>query len=188
MGKQIQIYLAPQDVIDFELALKSRGAVILRRSSPERRPAISGTARVQTPEATGVDGYIARADDIEHVSLRAVPAQSVWAVDSLRSPVIEFFGCHFDQKTLKRGRLFYDPGFYDAKGTWVEKPKDFEDWAKDIFKLARKMFKKDSKLDAYIGPEAKEWQSKAQVSFVSLSFAPKGSGSESQGPARAIPL
>ena len=165
------LYLMPEDVIDFELTLRSNDATILRRLSPERRPVISDTAIIQTPESTGVDAFLVRAVDIEDVSLRVVPGREYWTVDSLRSPVIEFFGCHFDGKTLKRGRLFYDKGYYDAAGAWFDKPRDFNSWAKDIFRIARKMFKKDPELDAYVGPKAREWHSKSHGGLVSVSFA-----------------
>ena len=171
MGKQMQIYLAPEDVAEFETALKSRGLVILRRSSSRAQPVISDTAKVQKAETTAIDGYIVKASDIEHVSMRAVSKEAHWTVDALRSPVIEFFGCHFDGKTLKRGRLFYDQGFYDSAGAWVDKPKDFDALAKDVFKFARKTFPKDPNLDAYVGPKAREWQLKSHGAFVSLSFS-----------------
>ena len=177
MGTQIQIYLAPDDVSDFERSLKSMGILILKRSSPVARPVISDTAKVQTAETVGVDGYFVKANDIERVLMRTISEQNYSIVDALQSPVIEFFGCHFDGKTLKRGRLFYDRGFYDAVGGWIDKPKEFETLAKDVFKLAKKMFHKDQKLDAYIGPKAREWQSKFHGAFISASFAPtKNSG------------
>jgi hypothetical protein len=172
MGKQIQIYLVPEDVTEFESALKSMAAVILKRSSPKTQPVISETARLQTTETVRIDGYIARICDLEHVSMRAIPEQAHWTVDALHSPVMEFFGCHFDGKTLKRGRLFYDQGFHDAAGVWIDKPKDFDAFAKNVFKLARKMFINDLNLHAYVGPKAREWQSESHGAFVSFPFVP----------------
>jgi len=171
MGKQIQIYLAQEDAADFESALKASGAIILKRSSTESRPLVSDTARAQSADGVGVDGYIVRSNDLEHVSMRAVPAQGYWTVDGLHSPVVEFFGCHFNGKTLRRGRLFYDEGYYDAAGMWVDKPKEFNSWARSVFGLAKKRFKKDPKLDAHVGPKAKEWQTKFNGAFESISFA-----------------
>jgi hypothetical protein len=43
MGKQIQVYLMPDDVADFESALKSSGVLMLKRASPDGRPIISDT-------------------------------------------------------------------------------------------------------------------------------------------------
>ena len=168
----MQIYLTPEDVADFESALRAHSDVILSSSSSSPRPVVAASVIVQTPETKCADGYIVRPGDVGRVSMLAVSPQDRWTVDALRSPVIELFGCHFDGKTLKRGRLFYDQGFYESTGVWVEKPMDFDAWAKDVFKLARKMFKRDPKLDAYVGPRAMEWHSKFNGTFVALSFAP----------------
>lgn len=171
MGKQIQLYLVPEDISEFEAVMQQKGVAILRRYSSESKPEVAGTAVFRTPESTGVDGFLVRREDLEVVASRSVPEQAHWVVDALRSPVIEFSGCNFDGKILKRGRLFYDTGFYETSGLWVDKPQVFQDWAKDVFKFARKIFPKDENLGAYVGSNARHWQSTSQGTFVSLSFA-----------------
>ncbi|MBV8731721.1 MAG: hypothetical protein JO336_18090 [Acidobacteriia bacterium] len=177
MGKQIQLYLIPEDIALFEEKLRSNDIAIIRRYSLDPRPVISDTIVVKATETVGADGFLVRHGDIGDVGLQYVPERAHWVVDGLRSPVIEFFGCNFDGKTLKRGRLFYETGFYEISGLRVEKPKTFQNWAMDVFKLARKMFMKDEKLGAYIGENTSQWQSEAHGILVSVSFVqPRDAG------------
>jgi len=171
MSKQIQIYLAPEDVIEFERVLKLIGVLILERTSRLARPVLLEAIEAKREEANGLDNYLVRSDQLDSVLTRAVPKQGCWTIDSLHSPVIEFSGCHFDGKTLKRGRLFYDEGYYDDRGIWIDKPDQFLLTGKEIFRLARQMFRKDRSLDAYVGPKAGEWRERSQGAFVPLSFA-----------------
>ncbi|HWZ31951.1 MAG TPA: hypothetical protein VNX18_11480 [Bryobacteraceae bacterium] len=170
MGKQLQLYLMPEDAREFERVLAPDHVLILNRYSSDGRPVISETATLPSPEMTAVDGYLVRSSDVGQVFYRNVPAQSRWIVDILRSPCIEFFGCHFDGTTLKRGRLFYDSGFYDDADNWVDKPADFQRWAKAVFRVARKCFKRELELGAYVGPRAKKWRDESHGTF--LDFSP----------------
>src|SRR4051812_30321717 len=105
MGRQIQLYLLPQDIVDFEVALESRDTAMLKRLSPDPRPVFADTAIVETSELTCADSYLVRTSDCDRVLLRAIPSRGIWTIDDLRSPVIQFFGCHFDNRSLKQGRL-----------------------------------------------------------------------------------
>src|SRR5947209_6822629 len=53
MGKQIQLYLMPEDIAHFEDEVRLKGGVILRHYSLDARPSVSGTAMVKTSETTG---------------------------------------------------------------------------------------------------------------------------------------
>jgi hypothetical protein len=104
-----------------------------------------------------VDCLIAPADLIT-VKLDPLEKQGCWSVNTLFSEVIEFNACHYDKTTLKRGRLFYDTGFYKSD-LWQEKSKHFLNWAETAFKAAKKSLKRSPSLDAYIGKDADRWHS-----------------------------
>jgi hypothetical protein len=76
-------------------------------------------------------------------------------LDVLASPVIELSGCFFDGAILRRGRMYYVDGYYDA-GQWKVKPEAFRSWAKTILTRTRKALKKLPGFE-YIGPGAEAW-------------------------------
>lgn len=159
MGRQIQIYFSSDDVQAFEKAVKEQlGAVVLaHRHLVGRAEPIDSTV---SKNADGLRsfGYLARPQDLEKVVLRHVPAQGYWVVDETRSAVVELDGGFDDGKILRRGRLYFHKGFYGEDGQWVNKAQDFLQWAEEILKLAKKLSRRDQKLDAYVGQSAEEEQ------------------------------
>jgi hypothetical protein len=156
MGRQFQVYLLPSDAVRLlEVLRQEVGLRLFASRSPEPQP-IEVESPVQTSAGyTRVDCLIAPADSIT-VKLDSLEKQSCWSVNTLFSEVIEFSGCHYDKTTLKRGRLFYDAGFYRSE-VWQEKSKYFLNWAEAIFKTAKKSLKRSPSLDAYIGKDADHW-------------------------------
>ena len=116
---------------------------------------------------TRVDCLLAP-DYASSVKLDHLDKQNLWSVNTLFSEVVEFSGCHFNDKTLKSGRLFYDKGFYSDK-QWQEKSPRFLKWADLVFQTAKKSVKRVSSLDAYIGKDAERWHSAGGV-LVTLSI------------------
>lgn len=100
------------------------------------------------------------------ITLDHIERQGCWVINTLHSEVIEFSGCHFDGKTLKRGRLFYDSGFYKAD-RWEEKSSHFQKWAEALFRAVKRSLKRVPALDAYVGEDADRWCSAGGV-FVSI--------------------
>jgi hypothetical protein len=92
------------------------------------------------------------------IKLDSIEKQGYWSVNTLFSEVIEFSGCYFDGKTLKRGRFFYESGFYDAQ-QWRDKSSRFLEWSEAMFRAAKKPLKRISSLDAYVGEDAERWRS-----------------------------
>jgi hypothetical protein len=168
MGRQFQVYLLPSDAVRLlEVLRQEVGLRLLASRSPEPKP-IEAESPVQTSAGyTRVDCLIAPADLIT-VKLELLEKQNSWSVNTLFSEVIEFSGCHYDKTTLKRGRLFYDTGFYRSE-VWQEKSKYFLNWAETIFKTAKKSLKRSASLDAYIGKDADHWHS-IGGEFVALSI------------------
>jgi len=168
MGRQFQVYLLPSDAVRLVEVLRQEvGLRLLASRSPEPKP-IEVESPVQTSAGyIRVDCLIAPADLIT-VKLDPLEKQSCWSVNTLFSEVIEFSGCHYDKTTLKRGRLFYDTGFYKS-GLWQEKSKHFLNWAETAFKAAKRSLKRSPSLDAYIGKDADRWHS-IGGEFVALSI------------------
>jgi hypothetical protein len=99
--------------------------------------------------------HLVRESELVDVVTRHVPAQGYWIVDVVKSPVIEFNGCYFNGKILRRGRVYYVDGFYGADNTWVEKSEAFRLWAAGVLKTIKKVLKKNG--SEYIGETALAW-------------------------------
>lgn len=168
MGKQFQLYLLPSD--SDILIKKLRQEVGLHLLA--RRSARSEPVEVESPVRT--EAGFTRADCVlvseipPTIKLDHIEKQGYWSINSLFSEVVEFTGCHFDGKTLKLGRFFYDSGFYDDD-RWQEKSPRFLDWADKLFKTAKKSLKRIPSLDAYVGADAEHWRSSGGV-FVHLAI------------------
>jgi hypothetical protein len=166
MGKQFQVYLLPSDAVTLIETLRQKvGLRLLSSRSPRREP-----VEIESPILSQV-GCLLVPDLSVSIKLDHIEKQGYWNVNTLFSEVLEFSGCHFDEKALKRGRLFYDSGFYNAEH-WQEKSARFLAWAETVFRTAKKTLKRVPSLDAYVGEDAKHWRSKGGV-FVELAIRDK---------------
>ena len=155
MGRQIQIYFSPEDVKSLEKAATEQlGAVVLPRYLLSNRLSPNVTTIRENDEGVVSSGYLGRAQDFGKIVLRHIPAKGYWIIDCNRSPIVELSGGFYDGKILRRGRLYYQKGFYGEDDQWVNKAQDFLDWAEKVFKLAKKISRRDKELSAYIGPSA----------------------------------
>jgi len=166
MGKQFQVYLLPTDAVNLVAHLKNKIDMRLLSSRSDGPQPVE----IETPVRS--QGGFSRADCLlvpnisAEIKMDHIEAQAYWNVDMLFSEVIEFSGCHFDGNTLKRGRLFYDPGFYRNE-RWQEKSAYFLKWADSVFRHAKKFLKRLPDLEAYLGADAELWRARGGV-FVAL--------------------
>src|SRR4051794_3793668 len=115
MGRQFQVYLLPSDAVRLlEVLRQEVGFRLLASRSPEPRPIEIDSPVQMSAGYARLDCLIAPADLIT-VRLDPLEKQGCWSVNTLFSEVIEFNGCHYDKKTLKPARLFYDTGFYKSE-------------------------------------------------------------------------
>jgi hypothetical protein len=168
MGRQFQVYLLPSDAVRLIKLLRQEvGLRLLASRSPGPHP-IDLESPVHTEAGfTRIDCLLTPDDSIS-VKSAHLEKQGHWSVNTLFSEVVEFSGCHFDERTLKRGRLFYDSGFYKDEH-WHDKSPYFLKWAETLFKTAKKSLKRDSHLDAYVGEDAGRWH-RSGGAFVALSI------------------
>ncbi len=168
MGKQFQIYLLPSDAITLLIRLRQKVDIRMLASRSVGQDPVEIESPVQT------DGGIPRVEcllvpDLSvRIKLDYIENQDHWSVNTLCSEVVEVSGCHFDEKTLKRGRFFYDSGFYNASH-WADKSPRFLEWSETLFRAAKKSLKRVSSLDAYVGEDADHWLSTGGI-FVRLAI------------------
>jgi hypothetical protein len=155
MGRQLQLFLHPEDVACLERDLVARTPQWVlhseaRAPAPRRVPSLSFAEEgCRWPTL-----YLVRPGDRADVVMRHVPARSLWVVDALLSPVIEFTGCFFDGEVLRRGRVYYADGFYEG-GEYKLKGDGFRAWAKSVIALIRRRVKRIG--SAHVGEAAAAW-------------------------------
>jgi hypothetical protein len=156
MARQFQLYLLPSDGVRLiEILRQKAGLRLLASRSPESKAPEIETPVHTSAGVTSVDCLLVPGDT-SSVKLNRIEKQNQWSVDTLFSEAIQFTGCHFDGRTLKRGRFFYDSGFYQGQ-EWKEKSQPFLEWAEIIFKTAKKNLTRVASLDAYVGEDARQW-------------------------------
>lgn len=156
MGHQVNFYLDPSDTTAVEHVLRSLGPFyVLHSRSPAPEPRVFESLNVEENGQPWLFLYLVRPEDLHAVVTTHVPAQGYWSVDVLDSPVVEFDRCFFDGAILRRGRLYYVDGFYDARQQWQDKPESFRTWAKAVLAKTKKMLKRRN--SDYIGSGAEAW-------------------------------
>ena len=110
MGHQVNFFLLPSDLPTIEDAIRKTGDVcFLSDRTPTAEPTGLETLALDLTDTGGfpLHAYVARREDLGNVTMRHVPAQGYWLIDSTRSPVIELDRCFFDGSVLKRGRMYF---------------------------------------------------------------------------------
>lgn len=156
MSHQFTYCALLEDFAEIESKLRAiEPFVILYSRSPTAAPRIAPALDFKDESGTWLFCYLVREADLAAVMTRYVPTQGYWAIEDFHSPVIQCTGCFFDEKILRRGRMYYADGAYDKNGAWVQKSEAFRRWAAAVFRAAKKCLKK---LDwRYIGPAAARW-------------------------------
>ena len=172
MGRQFQIYLLPSDAERLiQILQKECGLCMFSTRSQEPNPVLLESPVRSEAGFARIDCLLAPNSSIS-IKLDHLKQRNEWVINTLLSEVIEFSGCHFDRRTLKRGRLFYDVGFYEAK-QWRHKSQDFVQWAETIFSVAKNALNRLPKIDAYMGRNAELWHSTGGI-LVELSTKDRG--------------
>jgi hypothetical protein len=156
VGHQVNFYLAPTDTVALEQTIRTLGPLLVLHSrSPGSEPRVLESVSIEENGQPWLFVVLVRPEDLQAVVTRHVPAQGYWTIDVVQSPVIEFTRCFFNGTLLRRGRLYYVDGFYDANDTWQDKRNGFRQWAKAVLAKTKKGLKKH-KTD-YIGTGAEAW-------------------------------
>lgn len=155
MGQQINFYMTPRDL---EIAMKHiMGCgeyVILHYKSSQSKPNVVPNLEFEENGKPWLYFYLTRSEFLPLIKMYEVPAQKYWAIDSLRSPVLELNRSFFDGKNLRMGRIYFHTNYYDDVGRKVTKSEAFLIWTKCILAVMKKTLKLDRSLGVYIGTDA----------------------------------
>jgi hypothetical protein len=153
MGHQVTFYATPADTDRIEGALRAALELsVVHSKSAAKEPRVASSA---AGDPRSLFYHLSRTCDLPLIKMDHVPALGYWAVDVIRSPVVEFSVCFFDGKLLRAGRAYYVDGFHDDSGIWTEKSPEFRAWAKRVLSALKKALTKRGA--SYFGPDALRW-------------------------------
>ncbi len=170
MSHQVNYFLTLSDFqAVFERIKKAGPVLVLSSRSPSSSPLVV-TEQDLMGGTRSLFFKLVRPEDLPLVITEHVPTQGYWVVDEQKSPVIEFGRCYFDDKILRRNRLYYTDGDYDATGAWIEKSDEFKTWAKAVFRATKKGLTclKHVYSGWYIGSEAQQWVETRGIKLVQM--------------------
>jgi len=155
MGRQCTLFLTPADMQRLEADLANQAVPLiiagrLRCNELEFQSHLS----IRRMGDEWLTLYLTRPEDLEQIRLLETTDQGYWHVDSLRSPVVEFCRCYYGNGILRCGRLFFDTGYYDNTGHWIDKSDQFLTWADAVLAQARRTLYYDKTLQSYFGTDA----------------------------------
>lgn len=158
MARQVNFFLLPEDASEIEQLIRSYAPVrILRRNTKNAKFVEANTLVFDTQKQPELFFALAREPDLRLISNREVTLGERYVVDTLRSPVVEFTSCFFDDAILRRGRMYFTSGYYDENGEWVTKDEMFVSWAtKLLSKVRRKLVKPEGDV-FYYGKATNMW-------------------------------
>lgn len=166
MGRQVQLYLTPADLLELERELRSKlNFVCLNAKSDKPEPSLAPSFSVAEMGKTWLTLFLARTEDLDRLRFLEVPAHGYWTLDVLTEPVIEFARPYSDGALVRRGRIYYERGDDLEGGAWRAKSEGFIKWADTLLRLARMSLRRDATLDAYLGPQAWDMRLQGQVEF-----------------------
>lgn len=164
MGRQIRTYLTADDSSKLRIELSQEFDVLffdLKSKGFQLNP-------IPNPGSLIWDSreilFMARQQDRSSIRLEQFDP-GWWAIDSLKSPVVEISKSYEGVETIGPGRLFYDYTYFDDGGKRVRKDEEFIKWAKTVFQFARKILNHIPDLDAYLGPKALNLYKNQQILF-----------------------
>ena len=153
MELQINFFLTAEDQVAFEEHLKKAGDfVAIRWKSDKPEPAV-----VDLSAHTGVLSLrLVLPQHLVKVSMQPILTRREYSVDGLISPVVEYSRCPQEDRLIRRGRLYFQEGYFDAAGKWIVKDEAFVTWARRLRETARRFFKKRRISFFYLGEGAEK--------------------------------
>lgn len=154
MGRQILFFLHPTDLLQFESEIRSiEELYVVKYQLIEPSVELMDTLS----DVSYRRAFLVRQKDIESVAFSLRPSKNCWMVDILKAPAVEFSAGAFCDDFLSRGRLYFNTGYYDEQGQWVNKDESFLKWGDKLLRWVRQHYEKHPRYAAYMSSHAAEW-------------------------------
>ena len=153
MGRQINFYLTAEDEVAFEEHLKKAGDfVAIRWKSDKPEPVVVDLSA----QKSVLSLRLVLPQHLAKVSMQPILTRREYSIDGLVSPVVEYSRCPQEDRLIRRGRLYFQEGYFDAAGKWVAKDEAFISWARRLRETARRFFNKRRIGFFYLGEGAEK--------------------------------
>lgn len=168
MGRQVGFYMLPEDLAEFEAALKARGDVAIFPVQLPSRELCEASTLSPLPRDFGVR-YLVRRGDFDKLRIDHVPQHGHYVIRAANCPVVEFSRSTLVEVTgrLRQGRLWFATAYWEGE-IRVEPPEDFLKWADSLLNMIRKnkeysLMKEPSHKGIYISRRAAAWREQGGV-------------------------
>ena len=168
MGRQVNFYLSEGDQAELVEKFDRLGTVLAvpySSENPEPARLLVSSFANWIPYLS--PPYLFRPEDFEDLVTRRTvmddPKLGVrYFVDDLKSPVVEFWPCIYDDNIIRRGRLYYMPTYYDENSRLIQKSPEFISWATKLFNIVKKSCVRNAQ-DNYVGKRAQDLISNGSI-------------------------
>jgi len=135
-SKQINFYLFPNQLVDFETYLKENEWLIANSKSVNQSFHYTGLI-----ETNGLK-YIFKQADIDKIRMDFIENQNYFVINSSLSNVIEFLPPKYDTiaNNIRKGRIYYEPYSYTKGQTDKLKDEHFIETAENLFSWFKKHY------------------------------------------------
>ena len=161
MGQQINFLMHPDDYKEFvEVTLKANNVIFMSQYSESRELNIFASLNeilVPITPFCPLCLCVARQEDLSQIHPIHVPTTGKWIIHTLSDPVIEFARSNFDGEKIGRGRIYFQPSYFNESGVLITKSKDFIALGRKLISWIRRHYKKNEDDFLYVGPHAALW-------------------------------
>lgn len=158
MGQQVRFYLTLKDLHAIEKCIHKCGEyLVLHSRSPNKKPRIVPSLNFEEYGERWLSFRLVRPDDLAFIRMRHVSEQNYWAIDRLRSPVVEFSSGFFDGVKMRHGRLYFQTRYFGKNDELLIKPDPFVKWARCVLAAVKKALHRHPTRHAYVGPDTMIW-------------------------------
>jgi hypothetical protein len=167
MGSRFTFCLTADDTAEYQRRLERAGDLVILagisdQSGPRRWPELP----VRDMGKEVLQLFLTQEAYVRDVVWYHVPTRNAWALDLLRSPVVEFSRAYYLDDVIRAGRAFFDSGYYDDTGRWQVKAGEFLKWAKLLLATGKRLCKRDPETGVYWGPEAAALRDRSELKLV----------------------
>lgn len=167
MSKQINFFITREDLAEIESFLKKENCLFIVQPIFNLDNMFQDTIIFDGNNKSRDTVLLAPNFRENQIKINKIDQQGYFLVNNRFSDIVEFSrGIYSDNANeLKRGRLFYDTGYYEVDGTFLKKSNDFMTWADGLVARFKKQFLKKTEWGSsvYFSINAIDWIEKNKI-------------------------
>jgi len=144
MGRQINFFMMPEDVAEFDAKVKGLGLNIISDRMPTCNPELYES--IINPNKIN---YLLLSEDLPNISANYVSEQNTYWINFMQIPAIEFRKSIYkpEQKSITIGRLFIQNDYLNKENKSIPVSQKLTETSEKLFRWLKKQYTK--KVDSY---------------------------------------